>query len=61
MPTEFIRPDIVYYVHGFGRLSKGLSLVYNKGASEAAILYDYVETISGNACLHETFVDIQKV
>lgn len=61
MPTEFIRPDIVFYVHGFGRLSKGLSLVYNKGASDAAILYDYVETISGNACLHETFVDIQKV
>jgi len=61
MPTEFIRPDIVYYVHGFGRISKGLSLIYNKGASEAAILYDYAETISGNACMHETFVDIQKV
>ena len=59
-PTQFIRPEVVYYVHGFGRLSKGLSLIYNKGASEAEILVDYVETISGNACMHETFVEIEK-
>ncbi|MEF3255156.1 MAG: molybdopterin oxidoreductase, partial [Deferribacterales bacterium] len=58
--TERIRPDIVYYVHGFGRLSKGLTNIYQKGASEAEILVDYVETISGNACMHETFVEIQK-
>lgn len=60
MPTEFIRPDVVYYVHGFGRLSKGLSLVYQKGASDAEILVDYADTISGNAAMHETFVEIQK-
>jgi len=58
--TEFIRPDTVYYVHGFGRLSKGLSHLYKTGASEAEILEDYVETISGNALLHETFVEIKK-
>jgi thiosulfate reductase/polysulfide reductase chain A len=61
LPTKFIRPEVVYYVLGFGRLSKGLSLIYNKGASEAEILVDYVETISGNACMHETFVEIEKV
>ncbi|MCA1933767.1 MAG: molybdopterin oxidoreductase, partial [Calditerrivibrio sp.] len=58
--TDRIRPDTVYYVHGFGRLSKGLTNIYQKGGSEAEILIDYVETISGNACLHETFVEIQK-
>jgi len=32
-----------------------------KGGSEAEILVDYIETISGNACMHETFVEIEKV
>jgi thiosulfate reductase/polysulfide reductase chain A len=58
--TEKIRPDCVFYAHGFGRLSKGMSLVYNKGASQAAILEDYIEPISGNAAMHETFVTIRK-
>ncbi|WP_022850285.1 molybdopterin-containing oxidoreductase family protein [Limisalsivibrio acetivorans] len=58
--TEKIRPDCVYYVHGFGRISKGLSLVYNVGASQAAILEDYIEPISGNSAMHETFVTITK-
>jgi thiosulfate reductase/polysulfide reductase chain A len=59
--TEFTRPDTVYYVHGFGRLSKGLTNLYQVGASDAEILVDYVETISGNTLMHETFVEIQKI
>jgi len=59
--SERIRPDTVYFVTGFGRLSKNLTNVYNKGGSEAEILVDYIETISGNACMHETFVEIEKV
>ncbi len=58
--TEKIRPDCVYYAHGFGRVSKGMSLVYQKGASQAAILEDYIEPISGNAAMHETFVTVSK-
>jgi len=58
--TEKIRPDCVFYAHGFGRLSPQLSLVYKKGASQAAILEDYIEPISGNAAMHETFVTITK-
>ncbi|XOB64757.1 molybdopterin-dependent oxidoreductase [Deferribacteres bacterium DY0037] len=58
--TEKIRPDCVFYAHGFGRLSPQLSHVYNKGASQAEILEDYIEPISGNAALHETFVTITK-
>jgi thiosulfate reductase/polysulfide reductase chain A len=59
--TEKIHPDCVFYAHGFGRLSKGMSLVYQKGASQAAILEDYIEPISGNAAMHETFVTVRKV
>lgn len=58
--TEKIRPDCVFYAHGFGRLSPQLSLVYKKGASQAEILEDYIEPISGNAAMHETFVTITK-
>lgn len=58
--TDRIRPDCVYYVHGFGRLSPQLSLVYKKGASQAEILDDYIEPISGNAAMHETFVTVTK-
>ncbi len=58
--TEKIRKDCVFFAHGFGRLSPQLSLVYKKGASQAAILEDYLEPISGNAAMHETFVSITK-
>jgi thiosulfate reductase/polysulfide reductase chain A len=61
LATEFIREDTVFYLHGFGRLSQGLTNIYGKGASNAAILEDYIDTISGNAALHETFVTIEKV
>jgi len=60
LATEYIREDTVYYLHGFGRLSEGLTNIYKKGASDAAILVDYVDTISGNCAMHETFVTIEK-
>jgi len=60
-PTEFIRPDTVYYQHGFGRLSKQLTHLYRVGASDAAIIEDHVDTISGNAAMHETMVTIEKI
>lgn len=59
--TEGIRPDCVYYAHGYGSLSKGQPLVYGKGASQAQILESHYESISGNAMMHETIVEIRKV
>jgi thiosulfate reductase/polysulfide reductase chain A len=58
--TEKIRQDCVFYAHGFGHISPFMSLVYKVGASQAEILEDYIEPISGNAALHETFVTISK-
>lgn len=58
--TEKIRKDCVFYAHGFGRLSSQMSLVYKKGASQSEILEDYLEPISGNCALHETFVTVTK-
>ncbi len=58
--TEKIRRDAVYYVNGWGRLSPGMSLVYKKGASEAEILEDTMDSISGSAAMHETYVTLEK-
>jgi thiosulfate reductase/polysulfide reductase chain A len=56
--TEKIRPDCVYLAHGFGVLSRGLTNIYGKGGCDAALIEDKVCPISGNAAMHETFVEI---
>jgi thiosulfate reductase / polysulfide reductase chain A len=59
--TEKIRPDCVFYVNGWGRRSPWMSRIYKTGASEADILEDVLDTISGSVCMHETFVTVKKV
>lgn len=59
--TEGIRPDCVYFAHGYGSLSQGKPLVYGRGATQAQILESHYEPISGNALFHETIVEIRKV
>ncbi len=56
--TEKIRPDCVYMAHGFGVISKGQSLIFGRGASDAALIEEKVEPISGNIAMHQTFVEI---
>lgn len=59
--TEGIRPDCVYYAPGYGSISPGKPLVYQRGASQAAILEAHFEPISGNALMHETVVELRRV
>ncbi len=59
--TEGIRPDCVFFANGYGSLSKGQPLVYGKGASQAQILEAHFESVSGNALMNETIVEIRKV
>lgn len=56
--TEKIRPDSVYMAHGFGVLSKGLTNIHGKGGCDAALIESKYCPISGNAAMHETFVEI---
>ena len=60
-PTEKIGPDTLFFVHGFGVYSKALSLAYNNGGNDAAILEDGIEPMHGSSCLHDTIVEIRKV
>lgn len=57
--TDKIRPDCVYMAHGFGVLSKGLTTVFGKGGSDAALIESNHCPISGNASMHETLVDVR--
>ena len=56
--TEKIRPDCVFMSHGFGVITSGQRLLQGKSGSDAALIEDNVEPISGNIAMHQTFVEI---
>lgn len=60
-PTIKIIPGVVFYVHGFGSESTGLTFGYRNGASDNMIIEDTTEAIFGSAAMHETIVDVRKV
>ena len=60
-PTIKIVKDVVFYVHGFGQESTGLTFGYRNGASDNMIIEDTMESVFGSAAMHETVVEIRKV
>ena len=61
-PTQRIRPDAVYMVHGFGHTAPGLSRGNGKGASDTALQTQYkLDPISGGAGMRVNFVKIEKI
>jgi len=59
-PTEKIGRDLVFFIHGFGSQSKGLSLAYQSGANDNAVIEDIIEPIYGASVMHETNVEIKR-
>ena len=60
-PTIKIIKDVVFYVHGFGSESTGLSFGSRNGASDNQIIEDIIEPVFGSAAMHETIVNVRKV
>jgi thiosulfate reductase/polysulfide reductase chain A len=60
-PTAKIVPKTIFYVHGFGAHSTGLTFGHMNGASDNQIIEDTVEPIFGSATMHDTIVSIKKV
>nr|WP_321266768.1 molybdopterin-dependent oxidoreductase [uncultured Sulfurimonas sp.] len=60
-PTNKIIKDVLFYVHGFGASSEGLTLAHRNGASDNIIIEDAIEPVFGSAAMHETQVEIRKV
>lgn len=60
-PTPKIIRGVVFFVHGFGSESSGLTFGYRNGASDNMIIEDQIETVFGSAAMHETVVDVRRV
>ncbi len=60
-PTPKIIPETLFYIHGFGAKSTGLTFAHRNGASDNEIIEDKIEPVFGSAVMHDTIVDIRKV
>lgn len=60
-PTARIVPQTIFYIHGFGAASSGLTFAHMNGASDNQIIEDRIEPIFGSAIMHDTIVSIKKV
>ncbi len=60
-PTPKIVPETLFYIHGFGAKSTGLTFAQRNGASDNEIIEDKIEPVFGSAVMHDTIVDIRKV
>ncbi len=60
-PTPKIVPQTIFYIHGFGAKSTGLTFAHRNGASDNEIIEDRIEPVFGSAIMHDTIVSIRKV
>ncbi|MEF8822714.1 MAG: molybdopterin-dependent oxidoreductase [Desulfohalobiaceae bacterium] len=57
--TDFIHPECVFLLHGFGHESEFATRSYNKGLSDAALMKNVSDPVGGSPGLHETFVTVR--
>jgi thiosulfate reductase/polysulfide reductase chain A len=60
-PTSKIVPKTVFYIHGFGSKSTGMTFAHRNGASDNEIIEDRIEPVFGSAIMHDTIVSLRKV
>jgi thiosulfate reductase / polysulfide reductase chain A len=57
--TDFIHPEAVFMLHGFGRQVPATTRCYGKGASDTALQDNVIDRIGGSPGLHETFIRVR--
>jgi thiosulfate reductase / polysulfide reductase chain A len=57
--TDFIHPEAVFMLHGFGREVPATTRCNGKGASDTALQGNVTDMIGGSPGLHETFVKVR--
>jgi thiosulfate reductase/polysulfide reductase chain A len=57
--TDFIHPEAVFMLHGFGRQVAATTRCYNKGASDTALIKNVTDMVGGSPGLHDTFVRVR--
>ena len=60
-PTPKIVPETLFYIHGFGAASKGMSFAFDNGANDNEIIEGVIEPVFGCAIMHGTLVTVKKV
>jgi thiosulfate reductase / polysulfide reductase chain A len=59
--TDFIHPEAVFMIHGFGRQVPATARCFGKGASDAALQENVIDPIGGSPGLHETMVRVRPI
>jgi thiosulfate reductase/polysulfide reductase chain A len=59
--TDFIHPEAVFMLHGFGHENKLAARSYNKGVSDALLQANITDTVGGSPALHDTIVTVKPV
>jgi thiosulfate reductase/polysulfide reductase chain A len=57
--TDFIHPDSVFMLHGFGHQAQLAARSYNKGVSDAMLEENITDPVGGSPALHDTIVTVQ--
>lgn len=58
--TDFIHPEAVFMLHGFGKTVPAQTRAYKKGASDALLQENISDKVGGSPALDETFVRVKK-
>lgn len=59
--TDFIHPEAVFMVHGFGRRVKAQTRCFNKGASDTMLQENISDMIGGSPALQHVHVKVQAI
>ena len=57
--TDFIHPEAVFMLHGFGKTVPAQTRCYLKGASDAVLQENVTDPVGGSPGLHETMVQVR--
>jgi thiosulfate reductase / polysulfide reductase chain A len=57
--TDFIHPEAVFMLHGFGRQVPAATRCFSKGASDTVLQENILDPIGGSPGLHETMVRVR--
>ena len=57
--TDFIHPEAVFMLHGFGHKANKAKRSYNQGLSDALIQENVFDKVGGSPAYHDTFVTVK--
>ncbi len=57
--TDFIHPDAVFMLHGYGHQAGRAKRSFNKGLSDALIQENIYDRVGGSPAFHDTFVTVK--